>query len=399
MNAVWSIALKDLRILLRDRSALVFLFGLPLVFTGIFGAVYSGRGNSSSSPIRILVLNQDRGAHGAELVDSMQKLGITIENETAGSEHLKQRVQNGEQAIGVVIPPNYSERLEAAVHAESGTPGEQARLTRYSDPAQQQIAEMANGAIRGAVQRSVGIVYRKAALEQAPAEFREQAERNATLAASAQPVVIDAIETQRRPKTTTGDLIIPGFAVYFVFTLANGVASTLLYERQEGTLRRMLSAPISRNQILLGKMLARGMVGLVQTVVLFVIGKFSLSLTLGWAEIPPVLLIAVVTVFASTGLGLMISTFGKTMEQIQGMTTMALLVMGFISGTLIPRNFLPASIQRLSYITPHAWALNAYQDVLLRHHSLLGTLANLLVVMAFAGAFYLFALNRFKFEI
>ena len=108
---------------------------------------------------------------------------------------------------------------------------------------------------------------------------------------------------------------------------------------------------------------------------------------------------AVVTVFASTGLGLLISTFGKTMEQIQGMTTMALLVMGFISGTLIPRNFLPVAIQRISFITPHSWALNAYQDVMLRHHSIIATLPNLLAVAAFGIGFYLFALNRFKFEI
>ena len=90
---------------------------------------------------------------------------------------------------------------------------------------------------------------------------------------------------------------------------------------------------------------------------------------------------------------------GKTMEQIQGMTTMALVVMGFISGTLIPRAFLSPVLQKMSYITPHAWALTAYQDVMLRHLPLTATLGNLAMVLVFTGIFYAVALARFKFEV
>ena len=146
-------------------------------------------------------------------------------------------------------------------------------------------------------------------------------------------------------------------------------------------------------------MLARGFVGLIQTAILFAIGKAVLHLSLTASDLPAVALIALTTIFATTGLGLLIATFGKTMEQIQGMTTMLLLVMGFVSGTLIPRAFLPVSLQRLSYITPHAWALQAYQDVMLRHLPLTATLANLGMVLVFGVVFYLLALSRFKFEV
>jgi ABC-2 type transport system permease protein len=301
--------------------------------------------------------------------------------------------------MGIAIPPDYSATLDAAVRStvdQSATPP-QAHLLRYVDPAQEQVAAIAQGAVTGAMQRSVGALIRAAALDRIPEAFRAEAERSAS-PAGPPPVIFDTVQTEKS-RPTAGDLFIPGFAVYFVFTLANGVAATLLYERQEGTLRRMMSAPVTRGQILLGKMLARGLVGLVQTAVLFAIGKAVLHLSFSWSQLPAVTVIALITVFASTGLGLLIATFGKTMEQIQGMTTMALLVMGFVSGTLIPRAFLSPALQKLGYITPHAWALQAYQDVMLRHMPLTATLLNVAVVVLFGAAFYGLALARFKFEV
>ena len=76
-----------------------------------------------------------------------------------------------------------------------------------------------------------------------------------------------------------------------------------------------------------------------------------------------------------------------------------LTALGFISGTLIPRNFLSPVLQKMSYITPHAWALTAYQDVMLRHLPLTATLGNLAMVLVFAAVFYGIALARFKFEV
>jgi len=111
-----------------------------------------------------------------------------------------------------------------------------------------------------------------------------------------------------------------------------------------------------------------------------------------------ILVTALATIFAACGLGLLMATFGKTMEQIQGMTTMFLLLLGFISGTLIPRSILPEWMVHLSYITPHAWALNAYQDLIQRHHSLLSTLPNIGVVLIFGTVFFALALARFRFE-
>jgi ABC-2 type transport system permease protein len=211
--------------------------------------------------------------------------------------------------------------------------------------------------------------------------------------------VASANAGSEQEKPTPGDLMIPGFAVYFVFFLANSVAVTLLNERQEGTLRRMLSAPISPAQVLFGKLLARGLIGLIQTMLLFLIGVFWLKMHVG-SSLPGLLLNMLITIFTATGLGLLIATFGKTAEQIQGMTTLALLLMGLLSGCLIPRALMPEPMQKLSLITPHAWALKVYQDLMLRNLPLTNpdTLLNMGVVLLFGLGFFGLALFRFRYE-
>ncbi|HLJ55042.1 MAG TPA: ABC transporter permease, partial [Chthonomonadaceae bacterium] len=299
MTPLLSIARKDLRILMRDRSALVFLFGFPLIFTAIFGAVFGGRGRTAMPTVKILVADLDRGAHGRELEDALGKIGLTVEQEPKGAEAVARRIKKGDQPMGLVIPADFSERLDAAVAAASGTPApQQAHITRYVDPAQSDMATMAQGAVNGALQRTTAPLYRSAAIARVPEPFRKAAEQSGAAGNAKPAVVFDTVQAARESSLTAGDLFIPGFAVYFVFTLANGVAATLLYERQEGTLRRMLSAPISRGQVLFGKMLARGFIGLIQTAILFGIGKVVLHLTLTPVDLPSVCVIAIVTVFA-----------------------------------------------------------------------------------------------------
>lgn len=399
-----TIARKDLRVLFRDRTAMIFIFGLPLIMTSIFGVIFGSKGKEETrAPLKILVANLDKGSHGAALVEAMQKMGMTPEMEPGGSEAVTNRVKSGDQPFGLTIPADFSAGLEAAVKglAANDPKAPQVKMQMRVDPAQTQLEGVAQGTILAAAQRVYAPILRTEALARVPEGYRQFAEQNMAKGNMKPPVDVNisSMPTESEPtvKPSPGDTLIPGFAVYFVFFMANGVASTLLSERQEGTLRRMLTTPVSRGQVLVGKLLARGLMGVVQTVLLFVVGHYWLNLHLDSSPIG-LILTALATIFCATGLGLLIATMGKTMEQIQGMTTLVLLLMGFLSGTLIPRQLLPDSMQKFSLITPHAWALNAYQDLILRHKPLIATLPNIGAVMLFGVVFFGLALARFRFE-
>jgi len=399
-----TIARKDIRVLFRDRSAMIFIFGLPIIMTSIFGVIFGKQGKEPTRvPLKILVANLDRGPHGSELTEAMQKLGMTPEPEPKGAAEVEKRVKSGDRPFGLTIPANFSVGLEAAVKglAANDPNAPQVKMTLWVDPAQTQLEGVAQGTVLAAAQRVYAPILRTEALARVPAGYRQFAEQSLSQNKLKPPVDLNvtsmATETEPSIKPSPGDTLIPGFAVYFVFFMANGVASTLLTERQEGTLRRMLTTPISRAQVLVGKLLARSIMGMIQTALLFFIGHYWLNLHLDSSPFG-ILLTAVATIFCATGLGLLIATLGKTMEQIQGMTTMVLLLMGLLSGTLVPRQLLPESMQKLSLITPHAWALNAYQDMILRHKPLLATLPNIGAVLLFGAVFFGLAITRFRFE-
>lgn len=378
----WQIAVKDLKILRRDRSALVFTFGMPIILTFVFGSMSGGRGDSSATPgFRILVTNQDAGERGKQTLEAFAEAGLKPTEERGGQSAVEQKISSGDFVVGVVIPKDYSEKFDAAL-ADHDKP--HAQLNLITDPAENRVS--------GAIKSMIGGASERLVIREVVKGYPQ-----AGLALLNRPSVKLEVMNAKSNQITPGDMFLPGFMVYFVFSLANGVASTLLGERQEGTLKRMLTAPVSRFEILVGKLTARGILGLIQTVMLVGIGVVWLKLTVGQAPFG-ILVTALATIFSACGLGLLMATFGKTMEQIQGMTTMFLLLLGFISGTLIPRALLPPWMVKLSYITPHAWALNAYQDLIQRHHSLWSTLPNIGVVLIFGTVFFTVALARFKFE-
>jgi ABC-2 type transport system permease protein len=378
----WTIALKDLKILRRDRSALIFTFGMPIILTFVFGSMFGGSSGTGGVPeFKVLVANQDLGPRGGEVMQSMSSAGLKPEAENVGPAQMEQMIGKGDFAVGVVIPPDFSRVFDAAISDPSAP---RAAIKLVADPGNKRISVMIKGMIGAAAERMVVTnVVRQYSVAAMALANRTSVDLN--------------VLNEKSNSLTPGDEFLPGFMVYFVFTLANGVASTLLGERQEGTLRRMLNAPVSRFEILIGKLMARSVLGVLQTGMLIAIGVGWLHLSVAQAPIG-ILLTALTTIFAACGLGLLMATFGKTMDQIQGMTTMFLLLLGFVSGTLIPREFLPKWMVRMSYVTPHAWALNAYQDLIQRHHTLVSTLPNLAVVAIFGVVFFSIALARFKFE-
>jgi ABC-2 type transport system permease protein len=398
----WSVARKDIRLTFRDRTALIFIFGLPLLFALMFSAIYGGGKDSKRSPLKMLVANEDQGPQGALVLESMRQAGLNVETEARG-DAVNARVKSGDRPIGVIIGPDFSARLSESMsqmvagNKEAG----QAYVQVVVDPAQAQIAGMVQGALYAAIQRATAPLYRSALLARVPTAYRAFAEQ--TLGASnAKPAVtLDVAELSAAksdvPEPTAGDRWLPGLAIYFIFFLANGVAVTLIGERTDGTLRRMLSAPISPGQILLGKMVARTWLGLLQVGMMMAVGAVVAHFTLSTNPIGQ-LLVVLASIFTSTGLGLLIATMGRTQEQIQGMTTLLLVMMGILSGCLFPKALFPEALQRMSVITPHSWALNAYQDILLRRLPLMATLPNLGVLLLFGAVFYAIALARFRYE-
>jgi ABC-2 type transport system permease protein len=196
---------------------------------------------------------------------------------------------------------------------------------------------------------------------------------------------------------------VPGWTLFGVFFIAQMLATSLLEEKKVGTFRRLLAAPMSRAALLLGKLMPFLIVNLVQIVLMFAVGVFIMPLVdapkLELGSHPEALiLISLAASLTATGLGLLIAALTKTAEQISGLGTLLVVTMAALGGVMVPRYIMPDFMRTIGMISPHAWALTAYQDVLVRGYDIAHILPEVGVLMGFAVMFFGVALWRFKWD-
>ncbi len=158
-------------------------------------------------------------------------------------------------------------------------------------------------------------------------------------------------------------ILVPSYTVTFAFFLVLTVGWLFVGERQQGTLVRLRLAPLNRSSILLGKFLSCMLIALFQGVFLLVMG--NLLFGMHWGS-EPWLLIPVVasTAFAAMGMAMLVAAIARTDSQVAIYGTLLVLVLAGLSGAMMPRDLMPEEMRRISYLTPHAWALDAYSQLL-----------------------------------
>jgi ABC-type transport system involved in cytochrome c biogenesis permease component len=158
-------------------------------------------------------------------------------------------------------------------------------------------------------------------------------------------------------------ILVPSYTVMFAFFLVLTVGWLFVAERRQGTLTRLRAAPITRAEMLLGKLIPCLLLSMAQGAFLLSAGYFVFGMK--WGPEPGWLLAVVAcTSFAAMGLAMLIAGLSKTETQVAVYGTLLVLVLGAVSGSLMPRDLMPEAMRRYSYATPHAWALDAYAQLL-----------------------------------
>jgi ABC-type transport system involved in multi-copper enzyme maturation permease subunit len=158
-------------------------------------------------------------------------------------------------------------------------------------------------------------------------------------------------------------VLVPSYTVMFAFFLVLTVGWLFVTERKHGTLLRLRAAPLGRGQILLGKLLPCLVVSLVQGFFVLLAGKLVFGMNWGpepWLLVP----VVVCTSVAAVGLAMLVASVAKTETQVAVYGTLLVLVLGGVSGSLMPRDLMPEQMKQISLVTPHAWALDAYAQLL-----------------------------------
>jgi ABC-type multidrug transport system permease subunit len=183
-------------------------------------------------------------------------------------------------------------------------------------------------------------------------------------------------------------VLVPSYTVMFAFFLVLTVGWLFVAERKHNTLIRLRFAPLGRSQVLLGKLLPCLAVSLFQGFFLLIAGKLVFGMNWGadpWLLIP----VVVCTSVAAVGLAMLVASVSRTETQVAVYGTLLVLVLGGVSGSLMPRDLMPESMKQASLVTPQAWALDAYAQLLVNPQPELSVVATSCAVLLGFGVVFL----------
>ncbi|WP_188193684.1 ABC transporter permease [Nonomuraea sp. SYSU D8015] len=372
---------KDLRQRTRDSTLLVFGVVLPLGLAFLFNLMLGG--GERRLEARYAVADLDRGTVAQEFVtqvlEPLRAAGDVTIRPVAGAEEGRRLV--GDKAVDAVfvIPAGFSAAMQ------QGRPTALEIVGGADSAVAVQVArEIAQGYAneRRMVQLAVTVAGGQAT-------DRELIER-----AAAAPRPLELAEdsaTQRRQLDST-TYYSAGMAMFFLFFVTMMSVTSIFDERREGTLARLLVAPITRRAILLGKSLGGVLVGVLSMVILITVS--TLALGADWGNPLGVAALAVAAVLAATGVTAAVATFARTTEQASNRLSVIAMVLGLFGGALFPIAQLEA-LSFVSVLTPHHWFLQGLGD--LAGGSLAVVVVPVLMLLGFAvtgGALALHRLGR-----
>jgi linearmycin/streptolysin S transport system permease protein len=417
VKTVWYIAQKDLLQTFKDKSSFLFMLIMPLVLIAVLGTAIGNLGGSSG-PIQmtVAVSNQDSGYVGKAIEQSLNinnnQLQITLKDYSSSTQVADMVANNSNINAGVVIPAGTTDALLQA--AQNNTPTRNL-INFYSLPntnSNDPRVSIAQDIVTGTLNQLVAAQFAgTAAVKQVyavcnqPGNHCAQSSIDAATiakivgtagATATQQAQVAQLTAGQAVKINNFDQVVPGYAVFFSLFSINAVAGTILQEKEDGTFRRLLIAPIQKYALLGGKMLAQFILTTLQLTVLFGAGYFAFHIHIG--NIAGFILLVLGTSFAATGLGIALVSLVKTRRQLAPIVTLVTLLTSAIGGAWWPLWLEPTWMQNIAKVGITAWSMEGLNNLMIYGKDFATVLPNILGLLGYGLICFIIALRFFRFQ-
>ena len=398
MKKILAIIRKDAIIRFGSSSELLFFIVLPILFTFLLAG---GTPSGNEDPrINLSVVDEANTSISHQIINEL-KISAAVRPEMTTRQKAQKQFDNRRAEVVLIIP--------AGMDIQSLQKGT-AQVELLQQP-NNMNATVAQRAVSTAIQRvSSAISAAQTAVKQRESiqpfasaqEKQAYFERSLEMAKSIQKdapqrvTVIegntkDQVDYDPRANSSAGQLIT------WVFIPLFGISALFAYERQQGTLRRLLITPSSKATFLLGTISGQVLMALVQ--MLLLVGFGILVMKLSWGREPLALfIILLASALAAAAFGTMLGTFIKTESQANGLSIMFGMVFALMGGCWYPLELFPPAIQNVVKILPTTWAMQGMLDLVLRGGGLQDILPEAAVLCGFAILFFSAGIWRFRYE-
>jgi ABC-2 type transport system permease protein len=390
---VLDLTLKDLVQIFRDRKTLIFLVAMPVVMTIFMG--YMMRGSAQTSDPRLTlgwVDNDPQGALSQALREMFVNSGAFNIVDVQPSQ-ASEMVGSGKLAGAVIIPADFSQQTLDRTNAQITLLGDESSNTG------QQVLQLArplilrlNSAVEIArISNGAGSSSQEALL----ASFNQaiqawsQMDTGQTVVNTEMATGNSANEDNPYNQTSPGILV-----MFSIFSLVTS-ASLLVAERKTRTMQRLMTTAMKPWQIIAGHLLAMFSLVFLQSLLLVVFGQ--LFLKVDYLRQP----VGIILVVTSLGLwvaamGLLIGVIAKGDEQVVLYSMVAMFAFAALGGAWFPLEGAGKAFSTIGHLTPAAWAMDGFQNILIRGLSLGSVLLPSGILLAYALGFFGLATWRFR---
>jgi ABC-2 type transport system permease protein len=396
LGHIWFIAQKDIKLFVTDRMALFFFVLFPFLFVTLFSVVLGGIGSEDERLELHLVTEEDRGGISRQIIkavetDDVAELDPGEPNITWSDDYDEAylSVMDEERAGFVVFPEDFTDGVSMGY----GT-----TIEVVADPDDTYTRAALNAMAEG-IGSNIGMqqVVSSAITELLLDQWIESPDSIARMGENIPEILSIQRGVRMRPSLieydvekvgkveaeNPSDFVIPGYLVMFVFMAAAFSAETIVRERQNRTLERLLATSVKRESIIAGLFAGTAAKGLVQITIFWTMGILVFNMNLG-RSLEAVLLLSVLMVVMSSAFAIMLATMARTQRSAGSIALITSLLLAPLGGCWWAK------------ITPHGWATTGFNKLLVFGGDFNAVTGEMLALMVFAAIFGIIAIWRFR---
>jgi ABC-2 type transport system permease protein len=366
------IALKDLKLFFSDRKSLMLTFAVPIALITLFAFAFGGVGQKKreARPTTIVVADEDHTTESRNIISQLDSLNEFEVYQTT-SDTAIMWVKTGEEPTALIFHKGFRDSLLA---------GKQTPVEFQYDGAREAEAGILQGALISKLMRFLGTQSMSSKVEtnlgtrypemdsESRAGIHEQimqdmgpkdGEDEGGSWIKATPVIAQ--------EANSPGLIhaVAGTAIMMLLFSVTGMGASMLDEKQEGTLKKLLYSPLPKNSILFGKVLSTNLICIMQLTIMFLFARLAFGLILA-PKLPSLIVMIVATAYACSAFGVLLASFAKTRQQVQAWSTLIILIMSCIGGSMVPSFMMPEFMQRISIFSVNYWGIQGFYDIFWR---------------------------------
>ena len=393
----------------RDRAALILSFVVPIVFFSIFAGIF-GAQKSKTPRTTLAVADEDRTERSKQLIAALRAESALKIVESPKDDPKKfdaasaeAYVRAGDAPVALVIPKGFANwKIDFA--NTDGAPAFRL-LADSADPIADQVV---NGLLQKTIMTSMPEMMMSGGVDAVD-------KWSGGLSPVQRATIQQNMDQINTSQTSTGELIkitktdimgenksnvvvalyAAGIGVMFLLFTSSNAGGALLEEAESGTLDRILTTRVSMTTLLLGKLAYLWTLGLMQLCVMFLWGAAIFKLDL-FHHLDGFFMMAIPTTFCTSAFGLLLASFCRTRAQLGAISTLVVLTVSALGGSMFPRFMMPETMQKAGLVLFNSWALEGFTNVFWRETPLSALLLPMAMLIGFGIVFFVAARQLVK---